>query len=123
MPNKSDDTPEFRAKQKEHAQKIRTERVIMNMTGMNRSQVRRLQSFATQIQAQKAAQAAVQVQRPEPTVNRAETTIGGRQLNPVQQVAQALRPDVSARMSFNVISNGTRSLADVDATNLRDVDA
>jgi hypothetical protein len=77
MPRKSDDSPEFIAKQSGHAQKIKMERTMMDVTGLNRSELRRLKSFEDRINAERPPGRKPFVPPPAPVITHSESSVGG----------------------------------------------
>lgn len=70
----SDDNAPFKAKQSEHAQKIRAERAVMDMTGASRSQIRDITRSMTAFQQRTLPGAPPAQAKPEPPNAKIEST-------------------------------------------------
>ena len=74
----ADDDPGYAARQKAHAERIKAERAVMDMTGLSRSDVRSLETFKRRLDVRDAiAKGSAVVAGPKPTMQIAESTIRG----------------------------------------------
>lgn len=125
-----DSSPQDQAKQAAHAERIRFERQMSRMTGLTprqvRQQLRQAQSLFVNRTLDRVDQQNQAPARP-PTIPKIVSEsksvappleVGSKKTNNDQVGGGA-----STRVTFNIIANGARALADFDAINIRPVDA